>query len=272
MRAPFQEGEFPGPVKYGYLSVGVVERGPRALRGRTVFCLHPHQTEYVVPASAVFACPTTSRRRGRCSPAPSRRRSTRCGTPARCPATASRWSARAWSAAAWRGCWRGSPACASSWSTSTRPGQRSPTRWASTSRVPAGRRRGTRPGGAHERHRRGPAALARPAGDRGLRRRAQLVRRRRGHPLPRRCLPLRAALDPGQPGRRGRAGPSRPPQHGRSAGPGARAAPRPGVRLPADGRVAVRGAALGAAAAGERRAAGAVPRRHLRGGARRCSA
>ena len=57
MRAPFQEGEFPGPVKYGYLSVGVVERGPRALRGRTVFCLHPHQTEYVVPASAVFALP-----------------------------------------------------------------------------------------------------------------------------------------------------------------------------------------------------------------------
>ena len=28
MRAPFQEGDFPGPVKYGYLSVGVVESGP----------------------------------------------------------------------------------------------------------------------------------------------------------------------------------------------------------------------------------------------------
>ena len=26
MRAPFQEGDFPGPVKYGYLSVGVVEQ------------------------------------------------------------------------------------------------------------------------------------------------------------------------------------------------------------------------------------------------------
>ncbi len=57
MRAPFQEGEFPGPVKYGYLSVGVVEHGDRSLRGRTVFCLHPHQTEYVVPASAVFPVP-----------------------------------------------------------------------------------------------------------------------------------------------------------------------------------------------------------------------
>ena len=50
MRAPFQEGEFPGPVKYGYLNVGVVERGPAHLRGRTVFCLYPHQTAYVVPA------------------------------------------------------------------------------------------------------------------------------------------------------------------------------------------------------------------------------
>jgi hypothetical protein len=27
MRAPFQEGEFPGLVKYGYLNVGVVEQG-----------------------------------------------------------------------------------------------------------------------------------------------------------------------------------------------------------------------------------------------------
>src|SRR5438270_3455531 len=53
MRAPFQQGSFPGPVKYGYLSVGTVEEGPPHLRGRTVFCLHPHQTAYVVPAEAV---------------------------------------------------------------------------------------------------------------------------------------------------------------------------------------------------------------------------
>jgi len=57
MRAPFQDGDFPGPVKYGYLSVGVVEDGPRLLLGRTVFCLHPHQTAYVVPASAVTVVP-----------------------------------------------------------------------------------------------------------------------------------------------------------------------------------------------------------------------
>ncbi|MEU3346076.1 zinc-binding alcohol dehydrogenase [Streptomyces sp. NPDC006700] len=57
MRAPFQEGDFPGPVKYGYLSVGVVEEGPPDLTGRTVFCLHPHQSRYVVPASAVTRVP-----------------------------------------------------------------------------------------------------------------------------------------------------------------------------------------------------------------------
>ncbi len=57
MRAPFQEGEFPGPVKYGYLSVGKVEQGPDDLLGRTVFCLYPHQTAYVVPATAVIPLP-----------------------------------------------------------------------------------------------------------------------------------------------------------------------------------------------------------------------
>ncbi|KRC55052.1 MULTISPECIES: zinc-dependent alcohol dehydrogenase [unclassified Nocardioides] len=57
MRAPFQEGDFPGPVKYGYLGVGVVEQGPDDLRGRTVFCLHPHQSAYVVPATAVLPVP-----------------------------------------------------------------------------------------------------------------------------------------------------------------------------------------------------------------------
>jgi threonine dehydrogenase-like Zn-dependent dehydrogenase len=57
MRAPFQEGDFPAPVKYGYLNVGVVEQGPPELRGRTVFCLYPHQTAYVVPAEAVTVVP-----------------------------------------------------------------------------------------------------------------------------------------------------------------------------------------------------------------------
>jgi threonine dehydrogenase-like Zn-dependent dehydrogenase len=57
MRAPFQDGDFPAPVKYGYLSVGVVEHGPPSLLGRAVFCLYPHQTRYVVPAAAVTPVP-----------------------------------------------------------------------------------------------------------------------------------------------------------------------------------------------------------------------
>ncbi|MFP8834000.1 zinc-dependent alcohol dehydrogenase [Hydrogenophaga sp. XSHU_21] len=57
MRAPFQAGEFPFPVKYGYVNVGVVEAGPQDLCGRQVFSLHPHQTVFHVPAAAVTPLP-----------------------------------------------------------------------------------------------------------------------------------------------------------------------------------------------------------------------
>lgn len=57
MRAPFQEGDFPFPVKYGYLNVGLVEVGPAPLRGRTVFSLHPHQSRFVAPAEALTPVP-----------------------------------------------------------------------------------------------------------------------------------------------------------------------------------------------------------------------
>jgi 2-desacetyl-2-hydroxyethyl bacteriochlorophyllide A dehydrogenase len=57
MRAPFQDGEFPFPVKYGYCSVGEVMAGAPALVGRHVFCLYPHQTSYVVPVTAVAPLP-----------------------------------------------------------------------------------------------------------------------------------------------------------------------------------------------------------------------
>ncbi|MEU8239606.1 dehydrogenase [Actinoplanes missouriensis] len=57
MRAPFQAGDFPAPVKYGYLNVGVVEAGVPELVGKTVFCLFPHQTRYVVPAANVTVVP-----------------------------------------------------------------------------------------------------------------------------------------------------------------------------------------------------------------------
>ena len=44
-------------MKYGYCAVGKVEVGPEALVGKTVFCLHPHQDRFVVPAEAVTPLP-----------------------------------------------------------------------------------------------------------------------------------------------------------------------------------------------------------------------
>jgi hypothetical protein len=52
MRAPLNEGDHRVPVKNGNLGVGVVEDGPRALLGRTVFCSFPHQAGHSVPAHA----------------------------------------------------------------------------------------------------------------------------------------------------------------------------------------------------------------------------
>jgi hypothetical protein len=57
MRCPFQEGEFPAPVKYGYSTVGIVEEGPPEFLKRRVFCLHPHQDRFLVPADAVVDVP-----------------------------------------------------------------------------------------------------------------------------------------------------------------------------------------------------------------------
>lgn len=57
MRCPLQAGEFPFPVKYGYSAVGIVEDGPEALRGRRVFCLHPHQDRFLAPAAMCAPVP-----------------------------------------------------------------------------------------------------------------------------------------------------------------------------------------------------------------------
>ncbi len=57
MRAPMQEGTFPFPVKYGYCAVGIVEDGPGALAGKTVFALHPHQDRFRAPASMLTPLP-----------------------------------------------------------------------------------------------------------------------------------------------------------------------------------------------------------------------
>ena len=84
MRAPFQDGDFPGPVKYGYLNVGVVEHGPPTCSGApSSACTRTRPRTSCRPARS-SSCPTTCRRRARCWPAPWRPRSTRCGTPRRC--------------------------------------------------------------------------------------------------------------------------------------------------------------------------------------------
>ncbi len=57
MRCPWQAGDFPGPLKYGYSSVGKVHAGSAALLGQWVFCLFPHQSAYVVPERAVLPIP-----------------------------------------------------------------------------------------------------------------------------------------------------------------------------------------------------------------------
>lgn len=57
MRCPFQEGDFPFPVKYGYASVGNIVQGPDDRLGQRVFCLYPHQTLFTVPGDAAIAVP-----------------------------------------------------------------------------------------------------------------------------------------------------------------------------------------------------------------------
>jgi NADPH:quinone reductase-like Zn-dependent oxidoreductase len=57
MRAPFMAGTFPFPVKYGYATVGRVEAGPAELDNHIVFCLHPHQTLFNLPAAAAVPVP-----------------------------------------------------------------------------------------------------------------------------------------------------------------------------------------------------------------------
>ena len=57
MAAPNQEGDFPYPVKFGYLTVGVVEAGPEGWAGKPVFCLYPHQDRFVVPVESLTVIP-----------------------------------------------------------------------------------------------------------------------------------------------------------------------------------------------------------------------
>ena len=55
MRAPFQQGDFPFPVKYGYSAVGQATEG--AYAGRAVFALYPHQDQFRLPDDALIPLP-----------------------------------------------------------------------------------------------------------------------------------------------------------------------------------------------------------------------
>ena len=55
MRAPFQEGAFSFPVKYGYCAVGQIADGPRA--DEVVFALFPHQSQFCLPPEALTPVP-----------------------------------------------------------------------------------------------------------------------------------------------------------------------------------------------------------------------
>ena len=215
MRAPFQEGDFPGPVKYGYLSVGVVEEGPAALRGRTVFCLYPHQTAYVVPADAVTVVPDGVPRGARRARRHRRdRRERPVGRRPAASATGSRSSAPAWSAAASPGCSRGCPGVEVTL-VDVDPARR---RVAAALGVDVRRARRRAPGGRDlvvhtSATSAGLQLLARPARAGGRGARAQLVRRRGDHA----CRSAARSTPAGW--RSGRARSARSPRPAAGAGP-----------------------------------------------------
>ena len=231
MRAPYQEGDFPGPVKYGYLNVGVVESGPAELVGRTVFCLYPHQTRYVVPAAAVTVVPDgvpAAAGRPGGHGRDGRQRAVGRRAAARRPGRGGRGPA--WSAPASPGC---SPASPASTVTLVDP---NPARAALATALGVGVRRGRRTHRASSTWSWHASATAA-----GLQLALDLLAPEGtvvdlswygdapGHAVARRGVPRPAADHPVQPGRRGRAGASGQPDDEGSAGAGA--GPVAGQRL-----------------------------------------
>ena len=204
MRAPMQEGDFPFPVKYGYCAVGTVEEGPGDLVGRTVFALHPHQD---LCGAGRKPCPRAASRAG-----------------------AARRARRQHGNGAERGLGFG-----------RRAGRSDPRRWGRCGRAPRRLDRGAAAGGGgHDGRRRSVARRHRPPSwlrlpeaarrarrrgprlprerdrgrtclrlglrrPRGVGRRAELVRRRRGAGAARAFLPQPPAAAGVVAGRRGRA-------------------------------------------------------------------
>lgn len=55
MKAPYQEGEFSFPVKFGYCAVARVEEGEH--KGQEVFALYPHQDSFRLSEDALYPLP-----------------------------------------------------------------------------------------------------------------------------------------------------------------------------------------------------------------------
>ena len=272
MRAPFQEGDFPGPVKYGYLNVGAVEQGPPELRG-------PHGLLPVPAPDGLRGAGRRRDRRARRRAARARRarrhRRDRCQRPVG-RAAAGRRSRRRGRRRDGRLLRRPPARPVPGGRGHARRRRRVTGRGRGRARRrlrAAGRRRGrVRPGRAHERDVGRTAVLARPARARGHGARAQLVRRRRGAALAGRRVPLAPARAPRQPGGDGVPGPEHAPHDGRPAGPRARPAARPGLRCARHRRVALRRAARRHGAPGRGEPARALPHRSPTTGSSACSA
>ena len=207
MRAPFQEGDFPGPVKYGYLNVGVVEAGPDDLR-------RPHRLLPLPAPDGVRRAGRgghgrarrRARRAARCWPAPSRPRSTRCGTPGRWSATGSPSSAPAWSGCCVARLLAGIPGVDGD----PRRHRRRPRAEVAEAlgrrlRAPGEAPRRPRPRRPRQRHRRpgssSPSTCSAPTASSPT---SAGTATRPVELYARRPVPLGAARHPGQPGRRGR--------------------------------------------------------------------
>ena len=57
MKAPFQEGSFNLPIKYGYINVGKIIDGPKKYINKNIFTLFPHQDLYEISIKNINILP-----------------------------------------------------------------------------------------------------------------------------------------------------------------------------------------------------------------------
>ena len=57
MKAPFQEGSFNLPIKYGYINVGNIIDGPKKYINKKIFSLYPHQDLYEISIQNLIFLP-----------------------------------------------------------------------------------------------------------------------------------------------------------------------------------------------------------------------